>query len=157
MKRLLISVVGMIGLLAPTTAHAAAESFTASVNFPISVTAFVPCANGGAGEAVTVSGMLHNTFHVTFDSHGGATVIDTSNPHNAAGVGETTGTRYRGVGHTTESFHVGVGLTDTFTNAFMIVAQVGAPSLRVIETIHLTVNAKGTLTADVFRSRITCR
>lgn len=59
------------------------------VNFPV----FVPCAAGGAGEVVDVSGLMHVlvtqtvngkyvTFHVTTNSQG------------PSGTGETTGLEY---------------------------------------------------------------
>jgi hypothetical protein len=49
-------------------AYASTFSFTASEKIPISVTVPVPCANGGAGELVDLSGSLNDVFHVTIDN-----------------------------------------------------------------------------------------
>jgi len=45
----------------------AAAASTQIVVTPISITKFVPCANGGLGEAVSLSGTIHSVFHVTLD------------------------------------------------------------------------------------------
>jgi hypothetical protein len=47
---------------------------------PIDITAFVPCANGGAGEVVHAVGRLHQVFTVVVNANGTVTVKTTSNP-----------------------------------------------------------------------------
>jgi hypothetical protein len=72
-------------------AYASTFSFTASEKIPISVTVPVPCANGGAGELVDLSGSLNDVFHVTIDNNFGTHVTTHDNPQGVRGTGETTG------------------------------------------------------------------
>ena len=72
-------------------AYAAATSFTVSTETPFSDSGPVPCANGGAGEQVDLSGSLHELFHVTVDDSGAVHVTSHDNPQGINGVGETTG------------------------------------------------------------------
>src|SRR5690242_17053344 len=68
---LLVIVMLMAALLGPSSALAAADSFTVSTSFPIDIVVFVPCAAGGAGEIVELTGNLHDLFHFTLDGSGG--------------------------------------------------------------------------------------
>src|SRR5712692_1611363 len=104
----LAGVVAAVGVGA-LPAQAAASSFTASVKIPISVTVFVPCANGGAGELVDLSGSLNDVFHVTVDDSGGVHVTTHDNAQGVSGTGETTGAKYQGTGVTQDHFNVGSG------------------------------------------------
>src|SRR3954453_10041297 len=79
------------------TSLAAAASTQQLVNH-IEVTRFVPCANGGAGEDVFLSGDIHIVVHVTFDGSGGAHFDEIHNPQGVSGIGLTTGAMYRGGG-----------------------------------------------------------
>src|SRR5438876_5187730 len=57
-----------IGLTAlPERAKAAGSS----TEVPVAITVFIPCANNGAGETVTLTGNLHIEFNITFDNAGG--------------------------------------------------------------------------------------
>src|SRR5690349_4771860 len=67
---ILISLV-IVLLVGGAPVFAAAETFTASTKFPIDIIVFVPCANGGAGELVELTGSLHDLFHMTIDDTGG--------------------------------------------------------------------------------------
>jgi hypothetical protein len=143
-----------------TPASAAASSFTTSVRFPISVVVYVPCANGGAGEAVFLNGTLHDLFHIGSSGSGGFEVTAHDNPQGVGGVGAVTGTRYRGTGVTQSHFHVGgssLPVTSTYVNNFSIVGQGPGNNFRVHETFHITINANGTITATVSNFRVTCK
>src|SRR5215211_4353762 len=61
-------------MLSAPPAYASASSFTASARIPTQIAMMVPCANGGAGEVVVLSGTLHYLIHVTVDGRGGAHV-----------------------------------------------------------------------------------
>src|SRR5262245_61965238 len=78
----------------------AATASTQQLVNHIAVTRFVPCANGGVGEDVFVSGDIHIMFHVTLDGSGGAHFVEVHNPQGVSGTGLTTGAMYRGVGGT---------------------------------------------------------
>jgi hypothetical protein len=143
--------------LAP--AQAVGTSFTASTRFPVNIGVFVPCASGGAGEFVTLSGGLHDLSHVTFDGSGGLTVKSLDNPQGISGVGETTGTTYHGTGQTQQTFHAS-GVTSsysfTYVNIFHIVGTQPGNDFFVREVSHVTVNANGTLTGYVDQFSVTC-
>jgi hypothetical protein len=123
---------------------------------PFSLVAFVPCANGGAGELVLVEGTLHvlvtetvNDNHVSFKIH--------FQPQGATGIGLTTGDTYHATGVTQEHVSIGPGLNDTFVNNFRIIGEGPDNNLLVHQLIHLTINANGEVTADIVSSSVECR
>jgi hypothetical protein len=132
---------------------ARAETFTVSQFFQVDVGTFVPCANGGAGETVDLSGVLHDLFHVTIN--GNRFVLKThTQPQGISGVGQISGDVYRGTGVTQETFTAGVvGITDNLVNNFKIIGPGRGNNFLVHENFHFTVNANGTLT--VLRDHLT--
>jgi hypothetical protein len=147
----------LLGFAKAAPVKAQADSFTVSQTFPIDITVFVPCANGGAGEDVEITGNLHDLFHVTFDGVGGLHVTVHDNPQGISGFGLTTGDTYRGVGITEEHFNGTVGSTDTFVNNFRIIGNGPGNNFSVHENIHVTINANGELTAFVDNFSVTCK
>jgi hypothetical protein len=136
-----------------TTAQAAVTSNT---SVPLDIGVFVPCANGGAGDVVNLSGNLHILATTTFDASGGAHGTLLFNPQNVSGTGTVSGAAYRGTGETLTTFNVAAGAVFTFTNNFRIVGTGGAPTFAVHENVVLVVNANGTVTASVDNFRVTC-
>jgi hypothetical protein len=143
--------------LPPETPSFAAAALTISQDFPIDLFAFVPCAAGGAGELVELTGQLHDLFHITQNNAGGVVVRILDNPQGVSGVGLTTGTKYQGTGGTQQTFTAAVGETNTFVNNFRVVGQGPNNNFVVHETAHLTVNANGTVTASVDNLTIDCK
>jgi hypothetical protein len=123
-----------------------AETFTVSQFFEIDIPLFVDCANGGAGENVTLSGVLHDLFHVT--TNGNKFVLKFHDqPQGISGVGEITGDVYHATGVTQETTTTGViGVTDAFVNNFNIIGPRPGNNILIHENFHVTVNANGTLT-----------
>ena len=115
---------------------------------PISLSVFVPCAAGGAGEVVDLSGFVHTL--VTATINGNNVSGKTQNqPQGVIGVGETTGLKYQGTGVTTDNFKMSFRngqATETFVNRFDIIGQGPGNNLYLQETAHITVNANGTVT-----------
>ena len=117
----------------------------------------VPCANGGAGDTVTLNGQLHvlitftiNRNHVSGTSH--------FQPVNLHGT-DTEGHAYKGVGLTRSGFSASLvngRYAETDVNNFYIIGTGGAPSYKVHETFHFTVNAHGRVTVTQDNLRITC-
>src|SRR5436189_5792860 len=68
----------------------------------INLTVFVPCAAGGAGELVDLSGPLHTLITLTIS---GNNVSGTAHfqPQGLSGSGETTGDKYHATGATKDS------------------------------------------------------
>ncbi len=154
---LLAVVMLMAALLGPTSALAAADTFTVSQSFPIDIVVFVPCANGGAGELVELTGNLHETFHITLDASGGFHISIIDNPQGISGTGLTTGDKYQGTGETRDSFNGLVGFEETFVNNFKIIGQGPSNNFLVHETFHITVNANGTLSVFLDNFSVECK
>jgi hypothetical protein len=154
---LLTVVMLMAALLGPTSALAAADTFTVSQSFPIDIVVFVSCANGGAGELVELTGSLHETFHVTFDGRGGFHISVIDNPQGISGTGLTTGAKYQGTGETRDGFNGVVGFEETFVNNFKIIGQGPGNNFLVHDNLHITVNANGTLTVSIDNFSVECK
>lgn len=137
----------LIALLAPVSVSAAAETFTVSSLFPIDILVFIPCAAGGAGELVELTGSLHDVFHVTFTSSGAFRLSFSDNPQGITGTGLTTGDKYQGTGITRDNFGGRLGFEETFVNNFRIIGQGSGNNFLIHENFHITVNANGTVTS----------
>ena len=139
-------------LTAPEAAKTARPSLSATPQtqnsvFPIDLAIFIPCANGGAGEDVVLSGNLHDLFHVTEDGHGGVHVKAHDSPQGISGIGQATGAKYQGTGVTQSEFNLKVGQQDTEINNFRIIGQGPGNNFLVHDNFHLTVNANGVVTS----------
>ena len=129
-----------------------------NVKIPIELLQFVPCANGGQGEVVELTGNLHVLFQFAISSSGQVTLRDHSNPQGVVGTGLSTGDRYRGTGVTQSHDRVGqVGESFTFVNNFRIIGRGRGSNFTVHETFHVTVNANGRLTVSTDKARTRCR
>jgi hypothetical protein len=135
---------------------AAAASTQIVVN-PISTTKFVPCANGGLGEDVSLSGDIHSVFHVTLDGLGGAHVVVIHNPQGVSGVGLTTGATYQGVGTHQDEFNARVGVEETTVTTGMLIGQGPGNNLLTHDVFHITVLASGVVTSFHDYLSVECR
>jgi hypothetical protein len=149
---LLLSMAGPGGFGAATTS-------TASIRFPISISVFVPCAAGGNGEVVDLSGSLHVVFSFIVNKNS-VHINNLANPQGVSGVGETTGDKYQGTGETRSDMHFDVfafPLNVTFVNNFRIIGQGPDNNFLVHENLHMTVNPNGALTSFVDDFSLTCQ
>jgi hypothetical protein len=151
-----VAVLAAVAAVALATANLAQAAVSSNVSVPLATSAFVPCANGGAGENVSLTGSLHILTTTTFDSAGGVHGTLLFNPQDVSGVGSVSGAGYRGTGETLATFTGKVGAVSTLVNNFRIVGTQGAASLQVHENVALVVNANGTLTASVDHAVVTC-
>jgi len=145
-----------VGVLACTTGAQAAVIVNTSE--PINTTAFVPCANGGLGEIVDLSGNLHHlvTYTVNDNSVSGTEQFQ---PQGVHGVGETSGSAFIGAGVTRNDFASGLSngrYEMTFVNNFRIIGLGGAASYRVHENSHVTITPDGVVTATVDNLTVDC-
>jgi len=147
----------LITLLAPGSVSAAAETFTVSSSFPIDFLVYIPCADGGAGELVELTGSLHDVFHVTFTPGGTYRVSFSDNPQGITGTGWTTGDKYQGTGITRDNFGGRIGYEETFVNNFKIIGQGTDNNFLIHENLHITVNANGTLTVFHDNFSVECK
>jgi hypothetical protein len=151
-----VAVLAAVAADALATANLAQAAVTSNVSVPIATSAFVPCANGGAGEFVNLTGSLHTLATVTLDSAGGVHGTLLFNPQNVSGVGSVSGTGYRGTGETLSTFSSMVGAVSTLVNNFRIIGAGGVASLQVHENIAVVVNANGTVTTSIDHVSVTC-
>jgi hypothetical protein len=119
---------------------------------------FIPCANGGEGEFVSVTGTeRERTFWSMNDKH---IVFDISTSYSGRGVGLTTGDTYV----LNDSFRSKLNFqldsapeSDTIIEKSNIIGQGGAPNLVLHRVTHVTVNANGEVTASHFDINVQCR
>ncbi len=138
---------------------ARATTVTDNVKFPVNIGVFIPCAAGGAGEVVFLSGNLHSLFHLTVNDNNFKIKIH-NQPQGISGTGLTTGDKYQGTGVTQETFGgslVNGQFSDTFVNNFRIIGQGTGNNFLVHQDFHITFNANGELTASVDNFRAECK
>lgn len=136
-----------------------AEVTTESVVFEVDIVDFVPCANGGAGELVQLSGRLHDLIHLTTNDNHFLVNFHTQ-PQGITGVGLTTGTKYQGTGVTQERFGgslVNGQISETFVNNYRLIGRGPGNNLLIHQNAHITFNAKGELTAEIDHLSVTCK
>jgi hypothetical protein len=124
---------------------------------PFAQVVLVPCANGGAGELVLISGNLHILITSTVDNNGGTQDKNHAQPQGATGVGLTTGDVYRATGVTQDQVTINGAGEFTFVNNFRIIGPGPGNNLLVHQTVHVTINANGDMTVDVDNSSVECR
>jgi hypothetical protein len=152
-----VVVAGMVLTFVLATATTSQGAVTTNVREPFTLFEFIPCANGGAGESIELTGTLHILFTATENGSGGFSVSSHFNPQALTGVGDTTGAKYQGTGVTRDNFNLNVGQVSTFVNNFRMIGQGPGNNLLVHDVTHVTVNAKGVVTAEVFKSSFECR
>jgi|RhiMetStandDraft_8_1073273.scaffolds.fasta_scaffold01860_2 hypothetical protein len=147
----------LIASLSVAQASAKATTVTDNVRIPTDIFVFVPCAAGGAGEFVQLSGTLHVLFVTTIDSRGGFHSKYHFQPQGVSGTGLTTGAKYQATGVTQGTFNGRVGFEETFVNNFRIIGQGPGNNFMIHENFHITVNANGEVTAFVDNFSVKCR
>jgi|SRR5579864_2658227 len=159
MKTSILSVtVCLVAAMAFMTAPANAARVVNQSN-QISLSVFVPCAAGGAGEMVDLSGPLHTLITLTINGNNFSEVMHFQ-PQGISGTGETTGAKYQATGVTEEtttgSFQNGQ-FKQTFVNRFDIIGQGPGNNFSEHETAHITINANGTVTVLFDNFGIECK
>lgn len=126
----------------------------------ISLTVFIPCAAGGAGEVVDLSGgPLHTVITFTINGNNVSGFFHFQ-PQGISGTGETTGDKYQGTGVTQESFKSSLenGKANmTFVNNFRIIGQGPGNNFLMHETLHITINADGNVTVSHDNFSVECK
>lgn len=125
----------------------------------VTLSVFVPCAAGGAGEMVDLSGSLHTLITLTINGNNFSEVTHFQ-PQGISGTGETTGVKYQATGlteeSTTGSFQNGQA-SQTFVNRFDIIGQGPGNNFTIHETAHITINANGTGTVFFDNFGVECK
>jgi hypothetical protein len=124
-----------------------------NLKFPFAADVFVPCANNGVGEIVTVTGTLHAILQLSFDA-AGAHFKMFEQPQRVRGIGQTTGTIFQARGVTHEHANRN---PFTFLDTLRLVGQGRAANFSVHQLVHVTVNAHGEVTAFAVHLSAECR
>jgi hypothetical protein len=114
----------------------------------INLTVFIPCAAEGAGEIVDLSGPLHTVISFSINGNNVSGKFNFQ-PQGISGTGETTGDKYQATGITQQTFKTSLQsgqVNLTFVNNFRIIGEGPGNNFLVHETMHITINADGTLT-----------
>lgn len=145
--------------LQSSTTAAKALSVTTSEKIPVEITVFIPCANGGAGEDVLLSGFLHIVSSVTINGNN-INVKTHAQPQGISGVGSVSGDKYQATGVTQDQFKgsfVNSQFEESFVNNFRIIGQGTGNNYLVHELFHVTVNANGVVTTEVDNFTLDCK
>lgn len=141
----------------PVPAFAPAATITTNNVFNVTLFVFVPCANGGSGELISVSGPLHDLFHVTFNSAGNGVLKFHDQPQGISGTGFVTGDKYQATGVTQETVNFNTGFELTFINNFRMIGQGPGNNFAVHDNFHITVNANGDVTSFHDNFSVDCK
>jgi hypothetical protein len=141
-------------LAVPVQAEVVANDFV-----DIALTEFVPCANGGAGEVVELTGTLHVLTTLTTTGNNVSAVIHFQQ-QGVSGVGLTTGDRYRATGVSSDHFTgslVNNLFTATLAESFQIIGQGPGNNFQYHGIFNLTINANDELTVLHDRISFQCK
>jgi len=138
-------------------AFSQALAITTNDFVPFAQAAFVPCANGGAGELVLIEGTLHVQNHLTINNNRLSLKVHFQ-PQGAEGTGTVTGDKYQATGVTQEHDAVGViGASQfTFVNNFRIIGAGTGNNLQVHQLIEITIDANNIIRTNVINTSIEC-
>jgi len=143
--------------LTGASSYRAATSTTTVQSIPLAVPGFVPCANGGQGEMVQLSGSLHIVESATFNAAGGIHLYAHFNPQGVSGEGLVSGATYRGTGVSLSVLNLSRGVEQVVVNNFLLIGTSGyTPSLRVQYNLIFVADANGNVFAVVDNVRLSC-
>ena len=159
-KRKTITVALAIMLLVFTLGGVAlsqALAITTNDFVPFAQVAFVPCANGGAGENVLLQGVLHIQNHLTINDNRLNLKIQTQ-PQGVEGTGAVTGDKYQGTGVTQVQNSTGpIGASEVvLINNFRLIGQGPGNNLQVHQTIQIAIDANNFIRSNVLNTTIDC-
>jgi hypothetical protein len=148
------SILALAILVTPATAAVQVNDKTV-----IDLTVFIPCAANGAGEIVDLTGPLHTLISLTINGNNVSGKFHFQ-PQGISGIGETTGDKYQATGVTQETFKTSFqnGQANlTFINNFRIIGQGPGNNFLVHESLHMKINADGTVTVFHDNFSIECK
>ncbi len=145
-----------IGPIAVPEARAEVQE---NASIPVEIVLEIPCANGGAGEIVTLTGDLHilTSFVINGNVVRGRFHYQ---PQGISGYGSITGDHYQATGVTQGQFKSSLQngqAVISFENNFRIIGQGTGNNFLVHENLHLTINANGDLTTVVDHVSADCK
>ncbi|HEY7112152.1 MAG TPA: hypothetical protein VIA45_04405 [Thermoanaerobaculia bacterium] len=140
-------------------AVAAPAEVTENTKIPVEIDLEIPCANGGAGEEVLLTGNLHvlTTFVINKNVIQGHFH---DQPEGVSGFGSVSGDHYKATGVSQGEFksslHNGEAIV-SFINNFRIIGQGPGNNYIVHQNVHLIISANGDLTTVVDGVEADCK
>ncbi len=146
-------------LLAAIIEPSAKAEVTSNTVIPINIPVFAPCANGGAGETIALSGELHTL--ITYTVNGNVkNVTRHDQVQGITGVGLNSGDKYQATGVTRNKFSdkiIGGHYEETYINNFRIIGPGPGNNYLVHQNVHVTINQNGEVTANVEDVSVDCK
>jgi hypothetical protein len=127
-----------------------------NIKVPVNVGVFIPCAAGGAGEVVFLTGDLHVLLRFTVTASGAIHGAFHFQPQRISGVGQTTGEKYEGTGITQDQFNARIGSEETSVNNFRIIGQGSGNNFLIHDNFHFIMHTNGA-TAFMDNFSVDCR
>ena len=146
----------LVGLGAVPEARAEVQE---NISMPVEIVLEIGCANGGAGEVVTLTGDLHivTSFAFKGDVVRGRFHFQ---PQGISGYGSVTGDKYQATGvdqgHFKATLKNGESVISSVNN-FRIIGQGSGNNFLVHENLHMTINANGDITTVVEHAGADCK
>jgi hypothetical protein len=134
-----------------------ASTRTSTVAVPFENTVFVPCANGDAGEDVSLTGKTNLVYQVTWTDQG-FTFVYHDNDHQVKGVGLSSGENFTGSGGTNGTFS-GSWVNSKWEGSFVEETKVIGKNtvFTVIQKLHLIVTPDGNVVVNNVEQTVTCQ
>jgi len=148
----LATALALMGLALPPNARA---EVVLNVKVPFAIFVAIPCS----GDTVLLTGDLHVLSTLETDNNGGTHFKNHSQSHGISGIGVPSGAKYRatGVSQSQTNTHSSLASEFTFIDTFSIIGQGKGNNLLFHQTIHVTVNANGDVTATVANISVDCK
>ena len=78
-------------------------------------------------------------------------------PEGIRGFGQITGDKYQATGVTQDEINADIGAEETLINNFRVIGQGTGNNFLIHQTMHITFNSNGTVTALVQKLNADCR
>lgn len=138
-----------------TSASSANENTIHSVPFETNV--YVPCANGGAGEYVELSGFTNFIYQIEWNNNA-FTMVYHDNVHQLTGVGASSGETFVASGGTNGTV-MGSWVSDQWVGTTTSKVKVVGPNANFTVTYkdRITITRDGTVTVEIVNITVTCK
>src|SRR5262249_11088342 len=154
-----IPFLGAAAIAFALAAAPAAAAVSENSKIPVEIDIEIPCANGGAGEEVFLTGILHVV--PTADINGNVMRGRFHDqPEHVTGYGSVTGDKYEATGVSQGEFKSSLKNGQaivSFINNFRIIGQGPGNNFLVHQNVHLIVNANGDMTTVVDQAEADCK
>jgi hypothetical protein len=154
--RVLLATLVVAGVAASVASAGVTQN---DVNQTIPWSDFIPCANGGAGEAVSGTIDLHILMTTTVNGNNVSGKYHFQ-PQGSNLVGAVTGDTYQATGVTQGTFKSSLQngqFTETDVNNYRLIGHGPGNNLVIHEISHITVNANGDVTVEFDTPSVDCK